>query len=204
MNTKVRQALATKYKILETAKKLIEKYGYENVSVDQIVAGCGIAKGTFYHHFKTKDAIITEICGTLYDNLRQEANKLQNISNLERLRHYITTWHREASTYNLHIARQMIKLYSAPSDLGEYGGKISQMELGIQVLEEYLEDAVSAGELSAETPVETIAKALMFSMQGSTIYHCKCGEDFNVLAWNKQFMEHVLDPLLAPYDLSSK
>ena len=199
MNGRERQAQATKQKILSSAKKLIEANGYDSVSVDQIVADCGIAKGTFYHHFKTKDDIITEICGTLYEDLRLQAEQYQNLSWLKQLQSFITLWHREVSAFNLHIARQMLKLYTAPVDLGKYGGNVSQMELGIQILQEYLEHAVEAGELQKETPVDTIAKTLMFAMQGSTIYHCKHETDFDVLAWCETFQQEVLRPLLAPH-----
>jgi protoporphyrinogen oxidase/AcrR family transcriptional regulator len=35
--------------------------GYENVSVDDIIAATGTSKGTFYHYFKSKDEILSEI-----------------------------------------------------------------------------------------------------------------------------------------------
>lgn len=204
MNGREKQAQATKQRILLSAKKLIEENGYDNVSVDQIVASCGIAKGTFYHHFKTKDEMITAICNTLYDDLREQIDQMQDMTYLKKLQRYITLWHREVSTYNLHIARQMIKVYTVPVDVGEYGGKVSQMEQGMQILEDYLNCAVSSGELSAKTPVDTIAKALMFSMQGSTIYHCKHDQDFNVMDWNTEFLAYVVDSLLAPYCQSNE
>ncbi|MDT2193928.1 helix-turn-helix domain-containing protein [Paenibacillus larvae] len=37
------------------------KDGYENVSVDDIIAATGTSKGTFYHYFSSKEEIIGEI-----------------------------------------------------------------------------------------------------------------------------------------------
>lgn len=48
-------------KIIRTAEKLFEKRGYKGVSVDDIVNKVGIAKGTFYLYFVSKDALYSHI-----------------------------------------------------------------------------------------------------------------------------------------------
>ncbi len=47
--------------ILREAEKLFERYGYRKVSIDEIVAAAGIAKGTFYLYFRSKDVLYHEI-----------------------------------------------------------------------------------------------------------------------------------------------
>lgn len=54
------KAQLTKNKIFETAIALIKKYGYEKVTVSQICEKAGVAKGTFYVHYQTKEDIIKE------------------------------------------------------------------------------------------------------------------------------------------------
>ena len=46
------QALQTKNKIIEAAKKLIIENGFDNVSVDDITKLAGVAKGSYYVYFK--------------------------------------------------------------------------------------------------------------------------------------------------------
>lgn len=53
-------ALVTKEKLFKTAIKLFSNYGYENVTIDDITSHCGIAKGSFYTHFKSKEHIMLE------------------------------------------------------------------------------------------------------------------------------------------------
>lgn len=190
MYIRERQAMETKQRLIRTAERLIGLYGYENVSVDQIVAECGIAKGTFYHHFKSKDELMARICSSIYDGLRDEVDDLGCTGGIEKLRGFITLWHQKVSTFNLHFARQ---IQSAQ------GQRLSQLEQGIALLHEYLTEAVARSELAKDTPVDTLAKALMFAMQGSTIYHYKNESDFDVPEWNREFQKHILTPLLAPY-----
>lgn len=50
----------TRQKLIDSAKKLFDKEGYENTSLEQIITLANVAKGTFYQHFKTKlDILIT-------------------------------------------------------------------------------------------------------------------------------------------------
>jgi protoporphyrinogen oxidase/AcrR family transcriptional regulator len=47
--------------VIDTAMKLFIEKGYENVSVDEIIAATNTSKGTFYHYFKGKEDIIAEL-----------------------------------------------------------------------------------------------------------------------------------------------
>jgi phytoene dehydrogenase-like protein len=47
--------------VIDTAMRLFIEKGYENVTVDEIIAATRTSKGTFYHYFKGKEHIITEI-----------------------------------------------------------------------------------------------------------------------------------------------
>jgi AcrR family transcriptional regulator len=54
------QSRETKNKIFETALKLFAHYGYENVTIDDIVQHSGMSKGSFYTHFRAKEHIFIE------------------------------------------------------------------------------------------------------------------------------------------------
>jgi len=49
----------TRQKILESAIELFLKYGIKRVTIDDICNNCNLTKGSFYHHFQTKDHIVT-------------------------------------------------------------------------------------------------------------------------------------------------
>lgn len=55
-----RQAQTTRARIFDIAAALISERGFDNVTVDQICAQAGVAKGGFYHHFASKDEIVIE------------------------------------------------------------------------------------------------------------------------------------------------
>jgi AcrR family transcriptional regulator len=47
----------TKRKIFETSMKLFSEKGYDATSIEEITATVGVAKGTLYYHFSSKEEI---------------------------------------------------------------------------------------------------------------------------------------------------
>lgn len=54
------RAAETKKKIFETAVALIKDKGYDNVTISEICKTAGLAKGSFYVHYKSKEDIVRE------------------------------------------------------------------------------------------------------------------------------------------------
>jgi protoporphyrinogen oxidase/AcrR family transcriptional regulator len=57
--------------VIRTALRLFGEKGYENVSVDEIIAATGTSKGTFYHYFRGKEEIVAELGNMQRDVIRQ-------------------------------------------------------------------------------------------------------------------------------------
>ena len=72
--TREQQAVETKQRIYQTALKLFEKKGFNQVSVDEIVQKSKSSKGAFYGHFSSKYDIFLEKfkeIDSFYENLAQ-------------------------------------------------------------------------------------------------------------------------------------
>jgi len=52
-----------KKNIIDSARKLFNRHGFENVSLHQIMAGAGLTHGGFYSYFKSKSDLYTEVLG---------------------------------------------------------------------------------------------------------------------------------------------
>ncbi|SNS36394.1 transcriptional regulator, TetR family [Anaerovirgula multivorans] len=50
-----------KKKLLDESKKMFEKQGIKKTSVDQIVEKAGIAKGTFYNFYSSKESLVFDL-----------------------------------------------------------------------------------------------------------------------------------------------
>ncbi len=61
----------TKGKIVAAAWKLFYQYGYDNTTVEDIVEASGTSRGSFYHYFDGKDALLSSL-SYLFDEKYEE------------------------------------------------------------------------------------------------------------------------------------
>src|ERR1700744_2102244 len=52
-----RNGTATRTKLLDAARDVIRCQGYAATTVDDICAAAGVSKGSFFHHFASKDEL---------------------------------------------------------------------------------------------------------------------------------------------------
>lgn len=55
-----------KKSIIDSARKLFNRHGFEGVSLTQIMAGVGLTHGGFYSYFKSKSDLYAEVLGCFF------------------------------------------------------------------------------------------------------------------------------------------
>ena len=56
-----RKSSNTKGKIIEAAWDLFYRQGYDDTTVEEIIAASGTSRGSFYHYFEGKDALLSSL-----------------------------------------------------------------------------------------------------------------------------------------------
>jgi AcrR family transcriptional regulator len=103
--------------ILSAARKLFASEGFEAVSIDDIAARAGVAKGAVYHHFKSKEEIFTRVLETAQAEIaaRPVAPNLRRISDpLDRMAAAILSYLHAASEPGI----KRILLIDGPAVIG--------------------------------------------------------------------------------------
>lgn len=67
-----------KKELIKIAYNLFIAKGYENTSVDEIIAKARIAKGTFYYHFESKEQMLEEVINMMIDEGVKRAKQIVN------------------------------------------------------------------------------------------------------------------------------
>lgn len=68
-----RKSIETKKKIVEAAGRLMKEYDFRYLTVKNVCEEAGVAYGSFYHHFGSKENVVYAYCKELLDGL-MEAN----------------------------------------------------------------------------------------------------------------------------------
>lgn len=71
------RTLKTRAKLLAATTDIISEGGYEAMRVEEVVLRAGVAKGTFFAHFKDKDALMDLLIGAEIDRHLDQLEALQ-------------------------------------------------------------------------------------------------------------------------------
>ena len=77
-------ATETRERLLDAAENLINEQGFAATSIDRIIEGAGVTKGTFFYHFKSKDglarALIDRFAAGDQETLRTNMERAEKLS----------------------------------------------------------------------------------------------------------------------------
>ncbi|MEC2491543.1 TetR/AcrR family transcriptional regulator [Bacillus cereus] len=142
--------------ILETAERLFLTKGYTKTTVNDILKEIGIAKGTFYHYFKSKEEVMDEIIMRI---IKEDVTKAKRIvSNpdipvLDKLFKILM----EQSPKSGDVKEKMIEQFHQPNNAEMHQNSLVQSIIHLSpVLTEVLEQGIEEGIFSTPYPQETI------------------------------------------------
>src|SRR6056297_181189 len=72
LTSRQKQAIKTKNKIFNTGVKLIEKYGFDNITMEKISKESSVSIGAIYHYYNSKNEI-------LFDNYKKADDYFEKI-----------------------------------------------------------------------------------------------------------------------------
>ncbi|MCH4566215.1 TetR/AcrR family transcriptional regulator [Bacillus sp. ES1-5] len=142
--------------ILETAERLFITKGYTKTTVNDILKEIGIAKGTFYHYFKSKEEVMDEIIMKIIKDDVAKAKAIvsnPNIPVLEKLFRVLMA----QSPKSGDVKDKMIEQFHQPNNAEMHQKSIVQSIIHLSpVLAEILEQGIDEGIFSTPYPQETI------------------------------------------------
>ena len=92
-----------KQELLSIAYQLFVQKGYEETSIDEIIAHANIAKGTYYYYFPSKEATLEAVIDMMINNEVKRAQEILSapISVPQKLIGVITSLHPEQNENNI-------------------------------------------------------------------------------------------------------
>ncbi|HZE06166.1 MAG TPA: TetR/AcrR family transcriptional regulator [Solirubrobacteraceae bacterium] len=151
--------LATRQRLLGAARELIEEAGYGSASVAAIADRAGVAAGTVYRHFPSKEELFLEVFRDVCEGEEQAmraAARAAGAGAVDRVEAVLTTFARRA----LRNPRLAWALLAEPVDRLVDAERLAYRGRYAGVVARELRAAVTAGEIPAQE-VEFTAAALV-------------------------------------------
>ena len=116
---------ATREKILKSARRLFNRRGFSDVSIDEVMAGAGLTRGGFYAHFPNKETLFAEaVTHILADHPAEHWEGVDfDLSGPDIVRVIINAYLSDQHMSDIEGSCPMIAL---PSDVARGGEKVRQ------------------------------------------------------------------------------
>lgn len=184
----------TKGKIITAAWDLFYEQGYEDTTIEEIIEKSGTSKGSFYHYFEGKDALLgslSYIFDEEYERLQTELDEgMNSFDKLLFLNEKLFAIIEERIDIDL-----LTRLYS--TQLVTKGEKhlLDNKRLYYKLLRKIVTDGQKKNELTSEMSVNEIVK-LYAMCERSLLYDwCLCNGDYSLKNYAKTIMPVFLNSI---------
>lgn len=185
------QAIKTKKRIMETALPMIKERGFDNVSVDEICSAAGIAKGTFYHYFPSKEKIFGQT-GIMMDDIALD-NLLTDdeIPTIDKITHIVEAYMELAVSQGVDITRQLFKSFIDGNDI--YNPETS----GTQILEQIAAEGIAKKEINPKYTTQDVIDLVFAFTSGLILYWLNSNNAYDLKEKSNNLLEKWLRKTLA-------
>ena len=161
----VKEAAERKNEILDAAEELFAARGYEETSTGDILDRVGIARGTLYYHFQSKEEILDALIGRINQALIARARRIaedQSVPVVERIIRTIASMNleEEKSSIGHEVLEQVHKPQNALMHQKMQQGILDGV---VPVISSLVEEGNEQGIFHAEYPRETTEMLVLYA-----------------------------------------
>ena len=184
----------TKKKIVSAAWRLFYEQGYDHTTVDDIIAESGTSKGSFYHYFEGKDALLSSL-SFLFDEKYEELRPLltPEMCCMDKL----LFLNRElfAVVENTVPLDLMARLFS--SQLITKGEKhlLDHNRIYYRILRQIVTAGQASGELRSDMSVNEITKLYAMCERALMYDWCICNGDYSLRSYAEKTLPMLLNQI---------
>ena len=168
----------TKRKIFETSMKLFAEKGYDATSIEEITATVGVAKGTLYYHFSSKEEIfkflVEEGVMLLKNSIEIKTEKLTN--SIDKLRAIVLIELKVLVKYESFMTIILSEIWGSGTRAKMCRDYVFEY---IQMIQEIVEEGMKKGEIVEADP-NVIASGIFGFACSSLIYKLRRDENIEV------------------------
>lgn len=183
----------TKEKIFQAAKRILQKNGYENLSIKNICEEAGVSNGSFYHHFKTKDDLLSYY---IEDQPSMAPDLLDTPTNAEEAKFAIVGVYLNYAKYCKELGVDFIAGYYTPRNQALNPTIRTERPYPIVTVQHYLETAASANVIRTNLSIEEIVTDIRMLVIGNVFEWAMTNGQADFEGNIKRSLSHYLDGVL--------
>lgn len=183
----------TKERIFQAAKRILQRNGYENLSIKNICEEAGVSNGSFYHHFKTKDDLLSyyiEAQPTINPGL------LDIPKDKEATKEAIVGVYLNYASYCKELGVDFVAGYYTPRNQALNPDIRTERPYPIVTVQHYLEKAVEAGAIQLNLAIPEVVTDIRMLVIGNAFEWALRGGEVDFEENIRRSISHYLNGVL--------
>lgn len=163
------KSLETKIRIFSAAKQILKKNGYEALSIKNICEEAGVSNGSFYHHFKTKDDLLSYY---IEEQPNINPDLLELPSSAEEAKKTIIFVYLNYVKYCKELGVEFMANYYTPKNQSLNPLSRTERSYPIVTVTNYLQKCIDADIIRLKHPLEEISTDIRMLVIGNVFEWC--------------------------------
>ena len=183
---------STKSRIIKAAWNLFYKHGYEQTTVDEIISASKTSKGTFYHYFKGKEALLNTL-SYLFDEKDEELAGIvdPDLSAYDKLLFFNhELFHMIETSVDVGL---LASLYSSQLITKDKRSLLENDRYYFVWLTETISTALKNGEFNGTSTADELLKIYAMYERAVLYDWALCKGKYSLTAYSDKLLPHVLD-----------
>lgn len=187
----------TKEKIFRAAKCILQKKGYEDLSIKNICEEAGVSNGSFYHHFKTKDDLLSYY---IEDQPKIDPDLLELPENVLGVKEGIIQVYMNYVRYCRELGVEFMAEYYDTKNQALNASIRTERPYPIVTVQTYVEKAIDAGIVTLNVEIEEFTTDIRMIVIGNVFEWCIKHGDADFERNMSRSLRKYLDAVLCPGD----
>ena len=187
-----RKSKETKERIFQAAKRILQKSGYEELSIKNICEEAGVSNGSFYHHFKTKDDLLSYY---IEDQPSIDPDRLELPKNKEDAKETIIHVYLNYVKYCKELGVEFMAGYYTPHNQALNPTIRTERPYPIVTIQHYLERALGANAIQLNLKIEEITTDIRMIVIGNVFEWAMRNGDADFEGNMRRSLSHYLDSI---------
>lgn len=189
-----KNARNTRSRIVNAAWKLFYEQGYEDTTVEEIIEVSHTSKGSFYHYFDGKDALLGTL-SSLFDEKYQELSRQMDPESDAMEKLLFLNSELFAMIENRVSVELLARLLSTQLVTNGEKHLLDRNRTYYKLLRKIISEGVEAGELNGQSSVSEMVKIYAMSERALMYDWCLCGGEYSL----RQYSAAVLPSFLSSF-----
>ena len=184
------KSMETKARIFNAAKRILKKSGYEQLSIKNICEEAGVSNGSFYHHFKTKDDLLSYY---IEEQPSINPDLLDLPSSTEEARETIVYVYLNYVRYCRELGVEFMANYYTPKNQSLNPLIRTERPYPIITVHNYLQKCIDAGIITLSDSLEHITTDIRMIVIGNVFEWCLKNGDADFEGNMRRCLENYLN-----------